>query len=183
MTRLIQQLTSGLVLALAAAAAAAADAPVDGTWQKHEYMLGYAGATSHYSCDGLEYKLTQLLKLAGARPDAKVRASCTNRLGSASRIVTARTTFYTLTLTPAAGSQQSAVPDRRAGTWKTIEWHTGSPPQLTFGDCELVDQFAREMLPMFTTRDVDNRMKCVPYQETLGNIDLRFSVLTALPRA
>ncbi|HXQ30586.1 MAG TPA: hypothetical protein VN790_01300 [Steroidobacteraceae bacterium] len=181
MTRLTQHLMSGLVLALATTAAAAADAPVEGTWQKHEYLLGYAGVTSHYSCDGLEHKLTQLLKLAGARPDAKVRASCTNPLGSASRIVTARTTFYTLA--PAPASTPAAAPGRGAGVWTTVEWHTGSPPELTFSDCELVDQFIREILPMFTTRDVDNRMKCVPYQETLGNIDLKFSVLTALPRA
>jgi hypothetical protein len=95
--------------------------------------------------------------------------------------VTARTTFYTLV--PAAVSPQAAASARGSGRWTTVEWRAGSPPVLAASDCELIDQFAREILPMFTTRDVDNQMKCVPWQETLGSIQLKFSVLAALPPA
>jgi hypothetical protein len=202
MTPLARRLAAGLGLALASLAAAAADAPVEGTWQKHEYVLSYAGFTSHYSCDGLEDKLRLLLKEAGARPGAQVSATCSDFRGGPSRIATARMTFYTLApgvpgstpaATPAAPARQlgrdapvlkkTAEPERGVGAWKSVDWHAGSPRELDLGDCELVEQFAREILPLFTTRNIEDRMSCVPHQLTLGSVQLKFGVLAALPEA
>ncbi|MBS0399072.1 MAG: hypothetical protein JSR95_10390, partial [Proteobacteria bacterium] len=50
------------------------------------------------------------------------------------------------------------------------------------GDCELVERFATTVLPMFTTRNVINRTRCVPHQDSGSLIDLRFEALTA-PKA
>jgi hypothetical protein len=51
------------------------------------------------------------------------------------------------------------------------------------GDCEVVEQFLSNVLPMFTTRNVVNHTTCVPYQLAGSNIDLRFESLAAAPGA
>jgi hypothetical protein len=187
MTRLIPILAAGASLAFAGIAHAADTTPVDGTWQKHEHIFSFAGFTSKYSCDGLEGKLKLLLRTAGARPGFKVL--CTNAMGRPERISVARLTFYTLAPAdappPAPGKdgKPPAPGDPGVGTWRTVELKVGSPRELEGGDCELVEQFAHELLPMFTTRDVVNNMTCVPNEANLFGIRLRFDSLGALPDA
>ncbi len=167
--------------AAAAGAPAAAEAPVAATWQKHETVFTYMGFTSHYSCGGLEDTLTFLLRLAGARSDAKVRAACTSPMGGPQRISTANLTFYTLAPV-SSGNASAAGSQAVSGAWKSVKLRAGSPTQIGGGDCELVEQFARDLLPMFTTRNVENRMTCVPREANLFGIDLQFGVLAPLPQ-
>jgi hypothetical protein len=56
-----------------------------------------------------------------------------------------------------------------------------SPRDLARGDCELVEQFYANILPMFIRRDTDNRMTCIPKQESGSVINLKFDSLTAAP--
>ncbi len=171
-----------IVLALAAcspliALAAADDASAPGVWQKHEYTLAYDGFTSHYSCDGIADKVKLLLRAAGARDDVTVTGSCSNPIGGPSRIAIARATFYTLAV-PGA----DAAPERVPGAWRAVAFRDGSPDWLEMGDCELVDQFDRELLPFFTTRNRESRMMCVPNTYQLGAISLRFESFVPLPK-
>jgi hypothetical protein len=55
-----------------------------------------------------------------------------------------------------------------------------SPRELGLGDCELVEQFRDKVLPMFTTRDVENRMTCVPNQLSGTVINLKFEVFAGV---
>ena len=48
------------------------------------------------------------------------------------------------------------------------------PRELARGDCELVEQFKSNVLPMFTTRNLENRTTCIPHQDSGSNIDLKF---------
>lgn len=179
--KILLSAAAGLVAVALGAPAVAADAPIAATWQKHETVFTYMGFTSHYSCGGLEDTLTFLLKLAGARPDAKVSAACTSPMGGPQRISTANLTFYTLAPV-SSGSAAAAGSPAVSGAWKTVKLRGGSPTRIGGGDCELVEQFARELLPMFTTRNIANRMTCVPNQANLFGIDLQFGVLAPLPR-
>jgi hypothetical protein len=182
---------AGTIVAFAAAmplAAAAApdEQPLPGVWQKHEYTLSYAGFTSHYSCDGIADKVRLLLLAAGARDDLKVRGSCSDPLGAPSRISIARATFHTLApeaaaAAPPAGAAAEPVV-RAPGVWKAVEFKHLEPNWLEAGDCELVEQFDRELLPLFTTRNRQSRMTCVPHQHQLGSIALRFEVFAAVPK-
>jgi hypothetical protein len=106
------------------------------------------------------------------------------------KIATARLTFQTLLPAgappppPPKGKVASApptAPEPGTGAWRTVSWQANKPRELQPGDCELVEQFARELLPMFTTRDLANRMSCVPNQVNMAGINLTFSVLGALP--
>jgi hypothetical protein len=58
-----------------------------------------------------------------------------------------------------------------------------SPRDLATGDCELVEQFRNNVLPMFTTRNVEDHTTCVPHQDSGSLISLRFESLAAPPRA
>ncbi len=151
-------LVQAVVCVLAAAAATWANAAqqptVNATWHMQEARFIYTGFTTNYTCDGLERQLKLLLRLAGARPDAVVL------------------TIYTLS--PAAAADAKAA---TAGVWKDMAWRAGLPRELDAGDCELVDEFARRILPLFTTRSVENGMTCTPGQVNPSGFDLRFSVL------
>ncbi len=169
-------LVQAVVCVLAAAAATWANAAqqptVNATWHMQEARFIYTGFTTNYTCDGLESKLKLLLRLAGARPDAEVRIPCTSPAGSPQRSSTVVLTIYTLS--PAAAADAKAA---TAGVWKDMAWRAGLPRELDAGDCELVDEFARRILPLFTTRSVENGMTCTPGQVNPSGFDLRFSVL------
>jgi hypothetical protein len=164
-----------------AAAAAPDEVPAAGIWQPHEYTFSYAGFTSHYSCDGIADKLKQLLRAAGAREDLTVRGSCSDPLGGPSRIAVARVSFHTLA--PAvAGTPPPAGAAAAPGAWKVVEFRDREPSWVESGDCELIEQFDRELLPLFATRDRHSRMTCVPHTVQLGAISLRFEVFAPLPK-
>ena len=170
-----------------AAIAAPADAPGaavqrdQGVWQKHEYTFAFMGFTTTYSCDGLADKVKLLLIAAGARQDAKSRpGACALGFGRPDKFARASLTFYTLA--PAAGG---ASPDSKPvdAVWRSVSFAYQSPRELTTGDCELVEQFRNNVLPLFTTRNIDNHTTCVPNQESGSDISLRFESLTAAPNA
>jgi hypothetical protein len=178
---------------------AAAAAAVDGVWVRHERSFTYMGMTSHYSCDGLEYKLKWLLKLSGAREDAVVHGSCSDPMGGPSRISNARMTYFTLALpdspaaTPAADGKnlghpaqefKVAPPAPGVGAWKSVDLRAASHRNdIQEGDCELVEQFDRDVLQDFTIRNHESRFTCIPHQVSLNGIQSRFEVLAPLPKA
>jgi hypothetical protein len=152
-----------------------------GVWQKHEYSFVYMGVTSTYSCDGLADKLKVLLTAAGARRDSKSQpGACASGFGRPDKFARASLTFYTLALPGAATSADAKSVD---AAWRSVALSARSPRELGIGDCELVEQFRNNVLPMFTTRNVENHMTCIPHQISGSNIDLRFDSLAAPPSA
>lgn len=175
-------------LSFAGASVALADAPVEGTWAPHKNIFTFMGFTSRYSCDGLQAKLTALLRLSGARPDFKVVSTCAAPGGVPDRISTVRLSYHTLvpagSPVPAANPKDATPPgppEHGVGTWRNVELTARMARDIESGDCELVEQFAKEILPTFTTKDVVNRMSCVPNQSNTFGINLKYSVLAALP--
>lgn len=187
--RIFGAITRGTLLcAMLAAGTALADAPTSASgnaataqtepavWQKHEYSFHFMGFTSTYSCDGLATKLQQMLITAGARSDAKAEPGpCAAPFGRPDKFAQANLTFYTLAPASAAGSS-AATPVQ--GVWKAVAFSNHVPRYLAIGDCELVEQFRSNVLPMFTTRGLDDHTTCIPHQESGSNIDLKFESLT-----
>jgi hypothetical protein len=152
-----------------------------GVWQKHEYSFVFMGFTSTYSCDGLADKIKLLLIAAGARPDAKSQpGACANGFGRPDKFARASLTFYTLA--PSAADTPSGTKPVD-GLWRPVSIADRSPRDLHTGDCELVEQFRSNVLPMFTTRNVEDQTTCVPHQDSGSLISLRFESFAALPRA
>ncbi|HEY3657019.1 MAG TPA: hypothetical protein VGL34_18755 [Steroidobacteraceae bacterium] len=151
-----------------------------GIWQKHEYSFAFMGFTSTYSCDGLAGKLKILLIASGARPDAKAQpGACAAGFGRPDKFARADLTFYTLA---PANADKSADNPPVDGVWLPVVIAARKPRDLSTGDCELVEQFKSNVLPMFTTRNVDGRTTCVPHQQSGSAIDLRFESFSAPPK-
>ena len=151
-----------------------------GIWQKHEYDFQFLGFTTTYSCDGLASKLKVLLIAAGARPDAKaISYACSNGYGVADKFARASLTFYTLAPAQIGGSASTPI----IGVWRSVAIADRSPREVRLGDCELVEQFRDTVLPMFTARNVENRMTCVPNQLSGSAINLKFEVFAGVPVA
>jgi hypothetical protein len=151
-----------------------------GIWQKHEYSFQYFGFTTTYSCDGLASKLKVLIIAAGARADAKsTSVGCARGYGAPDKFAAARLTFYTLA--PAGNGESANQPIN--GVWHWVAFADRSPREVALGDCELIEQFRDKVLPMFTTRDIDSRMTCIPNQLSGSLINLKFEVFAAAPIA
>lgn len=167
--------------AIFAVGASSSAPPESGVWQKHEYSFAFMGFTSTYSCDGLASKLKLLLIASGARPDAKAQAgACASGFGRPDKFARADLTFYTLARAGAAEAAGSAPVD---GTWIPVALAYQQPRDLGRGDCELVEQFRSNVLPMFTTRNVENHTTCIPHQESGSVIDLKFESFSVPPKA
>ena len=65
-------LLAGAVLGTAAMAADSGAAVEQANWHHVKAKFNYFGFTSHYTCDGIEGKVEQILELFGARKDPKV---------------------------------------------------------------------------------------------------------------
>ena len=165
-------------LGLACAVASLADAPLEaapGTWQKHEYRFVAMSFTSTYSCDGLADKLKLLLLTAGARKDVKsTPGGCARGFGRPDRLASAYVTFYTL-----APLGPDAADKPVAGVWRAVTLRPRSPRELGIGDCEIIEQFRDQLLPMFATRNLAGNATCVPHQQSGSNFNLTFEVLAA----
>jgi hypothetical protein len=152
-------------------------APEHGVWQKHEYSFAYMGFTSTYSCDGLADKIKVLLIAAGARRDATSRpGACASGFGRPDKFARADLTFYTLAPVGGTASADGKPVD---ALWRSVKFAARSPRELGTGDCELIEQFRSNVLPMFTTRNLDNHTSCIPHQLSGSNIDLTFESLAA----
>jgi hypothetical protein len=172
-------LICGLSMTAFAAESAAGDAE-PGVWQRHEYSFQFLGFTTTYSCDGLASKLKVLLIAAGARADAKSTSeACARGYGTPDKFARARLTFYTLA---PVGNAQNAGPSIN-GAWHLVVFADRSPREVALGDCELIEEFRDKVLPMFTTRNIDSRLTCVPNQLSGSRINLTFDVFSGLPAA
>ncbi len=171
------------VIGTAGIGTAGADEPSSGsgTWQKHQYSFVSMGFTSTYSCDGLADQLKRLLLASGARADVKARpGACPSSFGRPDQLARADLVFYTLT--PDTSPKPAEGP-RVAGSWHAVALAPRSPRELGLGDCELVEQFRAQLLPMFATRNIDDRTTCVPHQDSGSVINLRFESFAAAASA
>ncbi len=146
-------------------------------WEERQYSFAFLGFTTTYSCDGLADKLKLLLLASGARPDVKATSgACANGFGRPDKFARADLTFYVLV--PGTSDSKAAPVD---GVWRPVELATRKPRELGLGDCELVEQFKNMVLPLLSTRKVEERTTCIPNQYSGSSIDLKFETLTAGP--
>lgn len=178
----------------------------EGVWLRHELTFWYHGFTAYYSCESLADKLKLLLKAAGARDDARaIPRGCGFGPYEITRFSSAQLEFYAFVPAalappppaappPAAPAKQlgrdapklkrkdPADPQPGTGVWRTVELDGRKTRGFVDpGDCELVEQFVRQVLPFFTTRNVVNDLRCVPRQVSPWDLRLKFEALGPLP--
>ena len=139
-------------------------------WKTREFTFNFLGFTSRYSCVGLRDQVEQALLTLGARHDLIVTPYPCIGLGKPEFAPSLQIKLSALE--PAPTTATDGTVETR---WKTVS--LGGPGKLNPDECELADQITREILPLFTTRNLKTKNDCVPHQESTGSILLTVDVL------
>jgi len=176
-----------LTLPLWTAAAQTGD-PVAAVWKEQHLTFTYMGRTSRYSCDGLRDKMLALLMDLGARRDMKITPVGCFEDRPSTRPAWLSPSLALVFSSPAL--PDPAVQPLHAGDLAAVDARfepftltSDAFRNLSVADCELVEEFARQVLPKLAARDVKSDITCVPYQASGSRFLLRGQILRALPRA
>lgn len=169
------------VLAVAMLSAPAWSAPAAesthtrAVWVPRHIQFVYQGFTTIYSCDGLRDKIRHMLRKLGAR-DLKVReVPCSTPEGGPDPFPGVRVKMQVLVPAAQAGKDAKSAPRVRAH-WRHVVLAPAGIDEDYGGECELIEQFKRTFLPLFTTRNTRYSATCIPHQPTL-NASLSTEVL------
>jgi hypothetical protein len=159
--------------------------PRAAVWKDRRVDFFYVGRTSRYSCDGLRDKVRAMLIDLGARRDLSVvavgcadydRGSARPR-GSRLKIVFSSPALPEGHEKPQRDGDLAAVDAR----FQRFSIASDAFRNMGIGDCELVQQFAQQLLPKLAVRAVHEDIVCVPYQPDGSRFLVRGEVLKALP--
>lgn len=182
-----------------ARAGAADPPPVQAIWKPQEINFYYQSFTAFYSCTGLEDKLRRILKELGVQGTVRVRsADCPNSVARMPRVLL--NVVSPVAATPQALAERAKEMSKRElsarvrgeteelkdaleefpAQWRRVALTRGSLG-LEPGDCELIDELRRKVLPKLAVRIVDDNVSCSPNQLSLGQPQLEVEALVALP--
>jgi hypothetical protein len=177
------------------AAGSPTGSPMAAVWKEQQVEFVYMGRTSRYSCDGLRDKVRAMLIDLGARRDLRVvPLGCEDREGDDSGASTLKIVFSSPALPEAAAKPlhqgDLAATDAR---FERFTITSDAFRNMGVGDCELVQEFARQILPRMVVRDVREDILCARIQPTSApsggprfvgpRFFVRGEVLRTLPRA
>jgi hypothetical protein len=140
-------------------------------WAPMQLNFVYRHVTTEYSCDGLVARMKSLLLKLGARPDLDVRGyGCTQLSGPDPLAgVTIR-----MNVLEAAGPRPGL-----GAHWQRVDLLADRNIMEAASDCELIDQVAQRILPLFTVRNVDYSAACQARNPLPGSTRLQADVLVA----
>ncbi|HEY7641807.1 MAG TPA: hypothetical protein VH814_18905 [Steroidobacteraceae bacterium] len=159
-------------------------AVVDAVWKPQRITFVYRGYSTLYSCGGLQDKLETILTTVGARGGIQLRAySCDDaqsiarfEIVLASPVEATPENLEELTSYDARDELVSRVRGERLpsaedvqrfpAVWKTISFARSREMKLAPGDCELVQQLRRQLLPRMSVQIVTDQVRCSAF----GNI-------------
>lgn len=192
----------GGMLALLASAVPAAEEtmPVQAIWKPQEISFYFQSFTAFYSCTGLEGKLEQILEGLGVRAKVRVRsADCGTRVARMPRVIIEAASPVVATPEALAEQEKSKSTRELAARVKgdraeyaeaaeqfPAQWRRVSLSRGEFGlepgDCELIDELRRKVLPKLAVRIVQDDVHCSPNQLTLGQPRLEVEALVEMPK-
>lgn len=145
-------------------------------WTTKEVEFTYMGFTTLYSCDGLRDEVREMLLQFGARKDdLKVyEVPCSGAPDRPNPFPGVKIKMSVLTPAP---STESDVSHMVQAQWKTVKLPQRLSGINAAGQCELLEQFKKTVLPLFTTRNVDLVATCVPHQLSPLGTKLQADVL------
>jgi hypothetical protein len=163
---------AGIAMAFALpgwAGGADVDNPRAAVWKEQHLTFFYVGRTARYSCQGLRDKVRLLLMELGARSDLKVSVqSCDEsapRTGGSSLGPTLGVVFSSPAM-PDAAAKPAAGNSSVNARFMPFTLTSDVFRNIGLGDCELIEEFTRQILLKMTTRDVRRDIACVPNQMT-----------------
>jgi hypothetical protein len=164
---------------LAGAPGQAAEAAPMAAWKAKELKFAYMGFTTNYSCEGLGRKVRDILLALGARSKDLVvtPTGCEPGVGQPARLPGVFVRMNVLE--PVAESSAQAGSSPVAAQWKPVDVKLDISPLGESGQCELVDEIKHQILPLFTTRNVEFKPNCVPHKLSPRPTHLSAEVLAA----
>lgn len=178
---------------------AAEPQPVQAIWKSQEITFHFQSFTTYYSCTGLEAKLERLLRALGAR-EVRVRVSdpaCPNvarmprvEIHVVSPVEATAEAIAERDKHKPARELAARVQDKSdearqmdqpfPAIWRPVSLSHGEH-NLGGGDCDLIDQLRRKVLPKLAVRIVKDDLMCSPRGTTLGQPRLTVEALSAAP--
>jgi hypothetical protein len=182
-------------VANAIAAAPAEGETVEAVWKAQQVNFEYRGYSTIYSCQSLEDKLAVILRSVGAREDLQLRSyACNEEIGVArfqvllqSPVAASEANIREITthaakdeLVARVNGEKLATPEdlpRFTAVWKTVSFARDQDMRLERGDCELVKQLRREILPRLSVQVVKDNVRC---SSSMGNVGRPRLIVSAL---
>jgi hypothetical protein len=157
--------------------------PLAAVWKEQRLEFSYLGRTARYSCQGLRDKMRSLLLDLGARRDLQVSLlGCDESaplrrgyLGPRLSLVFSTPALPDPSAKPAHPGDLQPVDAR----YEPFTLTSDAFKNYGVGDCELVEQFARDILPRLTARVTKQDITCIPYQATGSRFFVRGEILRA----
>jgi hypothetical protein len=171
---------------LASAAAAEAGGAIAAVWKEQHIIFSYLGRTARYSCQGLRDKVGAMLIELGVRRDLQITAlGCEGAaagmqgaaLGPSLGLVFSAPALPDAAAKPLHAGDLAAVDARFEAFTLTHDAFRN----MDIADCELVEQFAQQILPKLAARHVTQDITCVPLQRSGGRFLVRGEILMPLP--
>jgi hypothetical protein len=157
--------------------------PVPAVWRELRLDFIYMGRTARYSCQGLRDKMRSLLLDLGARRDLKVSVlGCDESAPPLRGYIAPRLALvFSSPVLPDAAVQPLHAGDLSPvdARFETFTLTSDAFRNFGIGDCELVEEFSRQILPKLATREVKQDITCVPYQESGSRFFVRGEILRA----
>jgi hypothetical protein len=179
--------SAGSAADVPASDAPSAGNPTPAVWKEQRVEFLYVGRTLRYSCYGLRDKVRAMLLDLGVRRDLTVvPVECadsdqapTSPLGPKLRIVFSSPALPDAAAKPLREGDLAPVDAR----FERFTITNDAFRDMGMGDCELVQEFARQILHKLAVRNVREDIACVPYQPSSSKFLIRGEVLKSLPRA
>ena len=162
---------------LSPASLQAQGSPVEAQWEVYQVRFRYTGMSSHYTCQGMENTLKRLLRLIGARDDMRVEARCS----SFSRVERFQRVNMAFAL-PVPREMADISAEVFPAEWRVVKVSGVSSRYLDDGDCELLEEFERQVMPLLNVQNTGRKIRCVPYRREFNRVNLRVKALMALEK-
>lgn len=170
--------------------------PVPAIWKSQDITFYFTSFNTFYSCSGLQRKLERVMELLGTKAHVRVRsADCQDPVARMPRVIMQVTA--PVEATPDALAEREKGKSTRDLTarvqgknpeegweqfpaqWKRIS--LGKALNLAPGDCELIEELRRKVLPKLAVRVTNDNLQCTPGQFNLGRPRLEVEALVEIP--
>jgi hypothetical protein len=161
------------------ASAADSVAGVPAVWKAQRAEFHYVGRTTRYSCEGLREKVRAMLLDLGVRRDLSIEALGCAAYRAANAVASAGAKGFRLAIAffapvPAHRAASSSVAPAR---FQPFTITSDAFRNMGVGDCELVKEFARQLLPRLTVRDLRQDITCVRDQPSVSQFFVQGEIL------
>jgi hypothetical protein len=173
--------------------------PVQAIWKPQEIKFWFQSFTTFYSCGALERKIERVLHHLGVRAQVDVRSvECLSGVARMPRVTIlasspveatpealaerekSRSTLELIARVRGKRGEEAVAFEQFPAQWQRVSLSKGAL-DLEPGDCELIEQLHRKVLPKLAVRVVQDDLHCTPHQLTLGQPRLEVEALLELP--